>query len=188
MKSKRNVLIAFVLICCLCLSIGYAALTDTLYVDGKASVNVVSDDDKTEDPTAPDTPWEEAFNEDVYFKNSSSTAAVIGDDTDGDANDLLTITVPDGAITPTNRTVTYTVDIMNDSSDYDAQVTLKTPADTTNFTYNIKWTDNTTGAKTIDCNGSANVTITITLKTTPTADITNEAFSVTFNAEAVATK
>ena len=50
MKNKRNVLIAFILICCLCLSIGYAALTDILYIDGNASVNVVSDPADPADP------------------------------------------------------------------------------------------------------------------------------------------
>jgi len=182
MKNKRNVIIAFILICCLCLSIGYAALTDTLYVTASVGANVTSTGEE------PETPFEEDFNADVYFKNSSDTAAVISQDTDGDANDLLTITVPADAIKPTAKSITYTVDIMNDSSDYKAEVTLNTPADTTNFTYEIKWTDGTTGAKTINCNDKANVTIIITLKTTPTEDVATESFNVTFAAKAVATK
>ena len=190
MKNKRNVLIAFILICCLCLSIGYAALTDTLYIDGKVSLNVVSDPANPDDPT---TPFEEDFNNDVHFTNSSNaTVAVIGTDKDSDAQDLLTITVPDNAFSPTVKTVSYTVDIINESTDYDASVELneagtgKTSGK--NFSYEVKWTDGTTGAKTIaKNNGTANVTITITLITTPTQDIPNETFAVTYTATAVAT-
>lgn len=190
MKNKRNVLIAFILICCLCLSIGYAALTDTLYINGNASVNVVSDPADPDDPT---TLFEEDFNNDVHFTNSSNASvAVIGQDKDGNADDLLTITVPDNAFSPTVKTVTYTVDIINESTDYDASVVLnesgtgKTSGN--NFSYEVKWTDGTTGAKTITKNnGTANVTITITLITTPTEDISTETFAVTYTATAVAT-
>ena len=190
MKNKRNVLIAFILICCLCLSIGYAALTDTLYIDGKASVNVVSD---PADPLDPTTPFEEDFNNDVHFTNSSNTSvAVIEEDQDGNANDLLTITVPDNAFSPENKTVSYTVDIINESTDYDAKVKLNESGtgetSGNNFSYEVKWTDGTTGEKTIAKNdGIANVTITITLITTPTEDILPETFAVTYTATAVAT-
>ena len=190
MKNKRNVLIAFILICCLCLSIGYAALTDTLYIDGKASVNVVSD---PADPLDPTTPFEEDFNNDVHFTNSSNTSvAVIEEDQDGNANDLLTITVPDNAFSPENKTVTYYVDIINESTDYDAKVKLNESGtgetSGNNFSYEVKWTDGTTGEKTIAKNdGIANVTITITLITTPTEDIPTEIFAVTYTATAVAT-
>lgn len=190
MKNKRNVLIAFILICCLCLSIGYAALTDTLYIDGNVSLNVVSNPD---DPADPTTPFEKDFNDDVHFTNSSNAqVAVISQDKDGDAQDLLTITVPDNAFSPTVKTVSYTVDIINESTDYDASVVLnesgtgKTSGN--NFSYEVKWTDGATGAKTIaKNNGTANVTITITLITTPTADISTETFTVTYTATAVAT-
>lgn len=190
MKNKRNVLIAFILICCLCLSIGYAALTDTLYIDGNVSLNVVSDPDDPDDPT---TPFEEDFNNDVHFTNSSdTTVAVIGADQDGDALDLLTITVPDNAFSPTVKTVSYTVDIINKSTDYDASVVLNEvgtgETSGNNFSYEVKWTNGGTGAKTIaKNNGTENVTITINLITTPTKDIPTETFAVTYTATAVAT-
>lgn len=125
MKNKRNVLIAFILICCLCLSIGYAALADDLYVDGDATLKVLSADG--EDPT----PWEEDFMEGIKFtevtKQSNDVTATIGNETnpgtgDDGLNDLLTISVPGGVLTPDNRSTTITATITN-SSQYAARIT-----------------------------------------------------------------
>ena len=188
MKNKRNVFIAFILICCLCLSIGYAALTDTLYVNG--TVNLDLDGSGTTDPDAggeEETPWEEAFDADVYFVDIDAEQAVtkVSADTNGDTDDLLTITVPDDVFTPDNKTATYKVKIKNNSDEYAAKITLNNPAATANFSYVCKWSDDSTNV-TLQPGADKEVSVIITLTTNPTADINAEAFNVTFNAEAVA--
>ena len=187
MKNKRNVLIAFILICCLCLSIGYAALTDTLNVNGTVGVNVLSDDttddnDTPNDDTNDKTAWETDFDADVHFANASGVGAVIN----ANDNDILTITVPTNAIKPNNRTVTYTVDIVNESTDYDANITLAQINANGDFVYDVKWTNGdaqpaTIAKKTGDTDSSKNVTITITYNGSPTADVAAVSFNVDFS-------
>ena len=186
MKNKRNVLIAFILICCLCLSIGYAALTDTLTVTGTANLDVDggTGPNDTDPDGEEDTEWEKAFNADVYFANSSNASvAVISADADGDANDKLTITVPEGTFTPNSRTVSYTVDIKNDSEDYAAEITLNNTT-TESFSISCDWTEDDADNIITVAEGFQKVTITITLTDAPDEDV-SESFTITFNAKAV---
>jgi len=197
MKNKRNVLIAFILVCCLCLSIGYAALADDLYIDGSASVTVLSNDPDDSN----DTETEKEFKEDVYFVNFGATqnpdanyvivnSAKDADDTDTKP-DALTVTIPGDVLSPENPTIVLNAAIKNDSTDYGASVTLPAGGKTTgkNFSYAITWADDDTiTEKTIAVGAEPMpIKITITLLTTPTEDIPSESFDVSFNATAVAT-
>lgn len=206
MKNKRNVLIAFILVCCLCLSIGYAALVDDLYIDGKVSVAAPSNDNNDTN----DTPIEKEFKDDVYFTDFNIDAnkgyvtvntSKDNDDTDTQPDALL-VTIPGDVLTPEKPTISFTTNIINDSTDYGASIVLNGGTGNTsgggNFSYKVEWTDATQltngamvlAAKGTDANATANkasVTITVTLTTTPDEAIPEESFAVTFTATAVPT-
>ena len=192
MKNKRNVLIAFVLICCLCLSIGYAALTDTLYVDGKANVNVLGSE---EDPTTPDTPFEQKFADEIYWSDASGETNVtcnrvaegngigVEGKTDSAAKpDVLKIVIPDGVLTVEGDSTTINATVTN-GSDYNINAALNVVTESNDYLdISWAWADNGTGA--INQGATADVVITVTLTTAPTADINDAAFSMTLTAEA----
>ena len=110
MKNRRNIIVAFLLCACLIVGVGYAALTDTLDINGTADVN--------------QSAAEDAFNEDIYF----SAAAVNGD--------AVTITYPNGSsITLVNTANVNTNN--NDKASFTAN-TLRGAGDTASFTFTIK--------------------------------------------------
>ena len=193
MKNKRNVLIAFILICCLCLSIGYAALTDTLYVDGKANVNVLGNET---DPNTPDTPFEQKFADEIYWSAASCadttvTCERVAEDngigvagtTDSAAKpDVLMITIPDGVLTSEDDSTTITATVTN-GSDYNINAVLSVVTENNQY-LDITWDWADGYDATIDEGATANVVITVTLTTAPTADIDDAAFSMTLTATA----
>ena len=69
MKNRKTILVAFVLVACLLVGVGYAALSTTLRIDGTAAISAEAVD----------------FTQDVVFQSASSdneafgTAAVNGD-------------------------------------------------------------------------------------------------------------
>lgn len=192
MKNKRNVLIAFVLICCLCLSIGYAALTDTLYVDGKANVNVLGNE---EDPNTPDTPFEDKFTEEIYWSAASGETNVtcervaegngIGTagTTDSSAKpDVLKIVIPDGVLTVEGDSTTINATVTN-GSDYNINAALSVVTESNDY-LDISWAWAPGYSSAINEGATADVVITVTLTTAPTADIDDAAFSMTLTATA----
>ena len=194
MKNKRNVLIAFILICCLCLSIGYAALTDTLYVKGTATVNVLSDDDT--DPDVP-TPFEEKFMQEIYWSNATSTDSLTlsrvaekdsnitgaTDTLDSTAKpDALLITVPAGVLTSEGDSTTINATVKN-GSDYDIKATLSTVTNDKSGYYTITWAWATGSSENITQGATADVVITVTLTKAPITD-TTATFGMTLTATA----
>ena len=189
MKNKRKVIVVFMLLAVLCLGIGYAALVDDLYIDGKVSVDVDGNGADSEDEDNSEiSPFEEDFSQDVYFKNAKAAetgvTATIGTDKNNQANDKLTITVADTVLTSKGDSTTITVDVMNDSEDYDVTIVPQTVnSDEANFEIECKWTTATDDVITTT-EGSQNMTITITLITALTEDIDAEAFEITYSATA----
>lgn len=196
MKNKRNVLIAFILICCLCLSIGYAALTDTLMVDGTVNAKITSAESDTEK-----TDWEKDFEGDVHFDDSQSGQAVVGKyEVEGD-KDKVTVTVPEGTFKPADGTenkgvysVTYKVYVVNESTDFDANVTLqstktKKTADSAtldgHFDVSFAWDDGKNGNVVARNNKRLlNITIAMDRNNVPTTTVA-EPFEITFDVAAV---
>ena len=113
MKNRRNVVVAFMLVAVMLLSIGYAALTDTLDITGSADVN--------------QSAAEEAFNEDIYFSaavanQTGNTASV-----NSDNNDKASFTAK--TLKGAGDKATFTFVITNDG-DVDAEVTPKISSNT----------------------------------------------------------
>ena len=199
MKNKRNVLIAFILICCLCLSIGYAALTDTLYVTGKADVTVLGNED---DPNTHNTPFEQKFADEIYWSaavpeesGEGKVTATIGPDEQDEEKDKVTITVPAGILTHEGDSTVVYATIKNDS-DYNAEITWTNPtgnitgtaADGKAGTYSVSYEWNVSGFNGViaEDGGTSVVKITIKLVNAPLADDTCS-FSLTFTANATTT-
>ena len=191
MKNKRNVLIAFILICCLCLSIGYAALTDTLYVSGTASVNVVSGVGD-----GGDTEFEKKFVAEVYWASASGDTGVtcetvaegstkasdIGtaDTTDSDAKpDVLLITIDDTVLTSEGDSTIINATVQN-GSEYAINAALTDWADDNEY-LDVTWTIADGGN--IAQGGTGEVTITVTLAKAPTTDA-SYTFSMSLKAQA----
>ncbi|MBQ4111170.1 MAG: hypothetical protein IJD38_00065 [Clostridia bacterium] len=173
MKKRRSLIISLLLVAALTLGVGYAALTDDLFVTGTAGV--ASDDAK------------DAFAADVYFTKAVISAdkgkAVIGNDKNGEASDLVTITVEDGVLAGKGDSVICSLEISN-VGDLAANVTLDScaPSNTEYFSVTTNWGSNTT--QTLAAGGTLDIVVTITVLKTPTSDVTTT-FDLGFTATAV---
>ena len=155
MKKRRTLIISMLLIAALCLGIGYAALTDTLDINGTVDVN--------------QSAAEEAFDIEVYFSNAKAnqdgnSASIVIDDPDMAS---FTITSLKGQ----DDYATFTFTIFN-ASDVDATVTPTLAADgNSNPEYFSIVSDWNAQPKVIKAGESMEYTVTVTLLKTPTETI-----------------
>lgn len=169
MKNRKIVVVAFLLISVMLLGVGYAALTDTLEIEGsvKADTSVSQTD----------------FDDDVYFSGTS----VVTDSTGNKAasqilegRDNATITAQH--FTTKNQKVKVKFTIQNDSTDFDAVVTPGVAIATGNVSvdnagadhdpiFDVSWTWDEEGtdvaAATIAAGQSKDLWVTIVLNETP---------------------
>ena len=172
MKKRRSTIIALLLVAALALGIGYAALTDDLFITGSANISKEHAED--------------AFAADVYFTRAVISAekgsAVIGADTHGEANDQITITVQDGVLKGAGDSVLCTVEITN-AGDLDASVKLNagTTSNSEYFEVTTNW-----GAedKTITAGNKITFEVYLTCIKTPTTDVSTT-FDIGFTATAI---
>ena len=174
--KKRTSIIAFLLVAALTLGIGYAALTDTLTINGTANVAEQAGKD--------------AFEADVYFSKAISgngATAVLGSDPSTDKPDVATMTVVDGALKEVGDEAIATFTITSES-DLPVTITNPTAANgyiTNNNTEYFQVTTNWVADHEItpDATGKASVDITVTVKLIKTPE-TNETatFSILLNA------
>ena len=167
MKRRRTLVISLLLVAALCLGIGYAALSDTLDINGSAIVD--------------QSAAEDAFDEDIYFSaavanETGNTAEVTAD------NDKATFSAK--TLKTKGDKVTFTFTIQNDC-DLAALVTPAFPAadGNTNPTYFKISSDWAGQAKTIAAGQSATYTVTVELLATPTETIEGS-FHIEFTATA----
>ena len=171
MRNRKTVIVAFMIVAVMLMAVGFAALNDTLIVDGTAGVNL--DDSK------------EVFDGDIYFSKVISGAgctAVINTDPD-----TGTITVTDGALKEVGDEVIATYTIKSES-DLDVLVTKPTVDNTkiTNsnpeyFDVYVNWVPD---SMTLAAGGTIDVTVTIKLIKTAAAD-QDLTFDITFDAQSV---
>ncbi len=191
MKNKRNAIVAFLLVAVLCLGIGYAAVSDNLYING--TLNVTAGD-----PTDPTSPFNTEFDADVFFSNAeidtTTTAnkgtegnelitATIGDEDENEAtrgqDDVITVNVSNGAFDGQNEIIVIKATVKNANETQSAKVTVAGPQNLNDhFTVTI---DKTT-EQTIAAEGECVYTITIELVKIPADDIKNAEFTITFTA------
>ena len=164
MKKRRTLVISLLLIAALALGIGYAALSDDLFID--ATVNF--------DPTVAD----DELAEDVKFTNATNNdycyAGVSGNDPDGDTA-FLHIggeTVTYELTTPGQSAVaTYTIE-----NNYEAAVAVTVKVEGAHDLYNV--VTNVEGASNIESGKTGEVTVTVTPKEVLTEAITAESFRI----------
>lgn len=161
MKQRKTVIVAFLLAAVLLLGVGYAALTDVLDITGSADVN--------------QSAAEEAFNEDIYFRNeegdvkiheAGNTASV-----NADNNDKASFTAKN--LKGKGDKATFTFTIVNDG-DLAAQVTPSISSNTNAKYFKIysDWTvDGQPQTKTLEAGKTLTYTVTMELIETPTETI-----------------
>lgn len=156
MKRRRTLVISLLLVAALCLGIGYAALSDTLDIEGSATVN--------------QSAAEDAFDEDIYF--SAAVANETGNTADVDDADNDKASFSANTLKTKGDKVTFTFTIQNDC-DLAAQVTpaLASEGGNTNATYFSISSDWAGQPKTIAAGQSATYTVTVELIATPTETI-----------------
>ena len=155
MKKRRTLIISLLLIAALALGIGYAALTDTLDINGTADVNQAA--------------AEEAFDMDVYFKSATpNQEGNLASLVEGD-NDMASFTANNLKGAGDKATFTF---VINNDGDLDALVTPTLAADgNSNTEYFSVTSDWNAQPKTIAAHGSESYTVTVELLKTPTETI-----------------
>ena len=156
MKNRRNVVVAFMLVAVMLLGVGYAALTDTLDINGTVDVN--------------QSAAEEAFNEDIFFSAAVANEAGNTASVNADNNDKASFTI--NTFKGKDDVATFTFTIKN-NGDVDANVTPKLNASLGNtnpeyFSIESDWDGAT---KTLEAGGELTYTLTVTMLKTPTETI-----------------
>lgn len=185
MKKRRIVVVSFILVAALVMGIAYASLADNLFIKGEANVST--------------TVAQQEFDADVRFitegtgkvEGTGGTAAV---PTDKEETVKIGSTDPDSAtfyvytLGKQNESVTFSVAIKNDSTEFDAVVTLDTGyPTTTNNKFKIEYsTDKTFPTEpvteiTCKAGGTATVYVRVTLVESPEENTTS-AFNVNLTA------
>lgn len=181
MKNRKNIVIAFLLVASLCLSVGFAALTDTLNINGTISVG---GDNASNDAAAKE--WDA----DVYFSKVEKASKNGNADVDkytvsiDTSKDTLTVNLESGCLSVKGDSVTFTVTIKNESADYAADIAFNAPTVNNSEYINVTIADLTTGDD-IEANGEKSFTVTVALDKTPAEAITNSTFSIAFTATTV---
>ncbi len=172
MLKRNKVLVAFMLVAVLCMAIGFAAISDTLYVSGTAGLSI-------EDGSA----FDEEFEKNVYFVDAMAVAgnvsvSKIESDEDGDEKDKYTFAIDAAAFNKVGATQAVTVWVQNNNN---IAANLKvstveegTLADYIEVTPKLDTTSVAAGAKT-------QLTITVELKKVPTSTATS---SISFTIDA----
>lgn len=178
MKNKKYLSILIVFLALLFISIGYAAISKELLVNGSATTQKegISDDDTTSLAKNFVVLWDKYTKViDDTFANNAKTEVTILDD----LNAKIEIT----ELSKHNAFVTVTLKIRNDSKDLKASIPLPVVANSEERYFNVTtdWVD------TVLLPGeSKNVTITIQLIRSP-LDHTSGTFTIKFTADAVET-
>ena len=185
MKKRRIVIVSFILAAVLVMGVAYASLADNLFIKGEATVST--------------TVSQQEFDADVYFiaegtdkvSGTGGTAAV---PTDKVETVKIGATDPDSAtfyvytLGKQNESVTFSIVVKNDSTEFDAVITLDEGyPTTTNDKFTIEYSADSTfpdPANTeITCaaGGTATVYVRVTLVASPEVNLTS-AFNVNLTA------
>lgn len=178
MKTKRTTFVAFLLCAIMLLGVGFANLTDNLFIKGEATINT--------------TAAQSAFDEHVYFdKAELHTKAVVGVDTATiglSDNDSVTFHVK--SLGKAGDYAMFKFTVKNDSAEFDAKISVDTgypsTSDTNNFIF--EYTDENGDVLTEEVTCKAGQTallyVKVTLKNSPQVNLT-AAFNVNLTATSV---
>ena len=166
MKKRRTLIISFLFIAALVLSVGYAALSDVLDIQGTAEISAGI--------------AEEAFNQDVYFSDVTHSAGMTAS-INADNNDKGSFTAT--GFSQVGDKVTATFTIKNDSEHYAADVTPQLLQNSNEEYFGISSDWNTT-MQTIEAGGTRTITVTVELIKLPTVEegMTSSSFNIELTA------
>ena len=160
MRNRKTVITAFILVAVMLMAVGFAAMSDDLFINGNAKILAES--------------AQTAFGEDIYFTKAVMSAdkgtAVIGADGNGDANDKVTITVADTALKGKGDSVICACEITN-AGDVDAWVELDgiVVSNDTYFAVTTSW--GATTVKALAAGQTIDITVTLTCIKTPQSEV-----------------
>ena len=146
MKKRRLAIASFLLVAVLVMGVGYAALTDNLFIKGEATLAT--------------TAAQSTFDDDVYFsaasvKASSGSNTATADSAVIGATDKDSATFYVKSLGNKDESVTFKFTINNDSTEFDAKITLDTgypqTTDATNFSIIYSIEEGVTNAGEITC-------------------------------------
>lgn len=187
MKSKKYLIGLIVGVLLLCLGVGYAAVTSQLIITGTAS---------TADEETLKENLQVYFTEKLDFSSGdlTATATINGD--------KISASVATSGFSKVGDVVTIVLKISNQSTDYDAGITMNTQSSSTEFNNYFKQSgffvssanatslsdaaSKTTGAATIDiaAGGYAYYVYKIELKTLPVEQVTGAEHTITYTVTA----
>lgn len=182
MKKRRLVITTFLLLAVLVMGIGYAALTDNLFIKGEATLATTS--------------AQSNFDEDVYFTTATVVSGTGGTNTGTPDSASIGATDKDSAtfyvksLGNANESVQFKFTIQNDSTEFDANITLDTgyptTTDATNFTITYSIASDAANDAAIVCaaGDTVEVYVTVLLKNTPMEN-QSAAFNVNLTATSV---
>lgn len=110
MKTKRITFVAFLIAALMMLTIGFAALTDDLFVNGTANIGT--------------TQSSEAFDQKVYFSDAEVVNGGAGDSASVGTTDPDTASFHVESIGLANQSVTFKFTIKNESTQANAIITI----------------------------------------------------------------
>ncbi len=170
MLKRNKVLAVFMLVAVLCMSIGFAAISDTLTVNGSMSLNL-----------GEDGPLNQEFDEKVYFTNPMTITANVTKSEISTDKDTYTFTIAPAAFAKVGDSVTITVGVKNDNT-ADAALTVSAVSEgaLADFIAVTPTIDSTVAA-----GGSETLTIVVTLNVLP-EDTTASDISFTITAKPAA--
>ena len=196
MKNRKVLVVSFILVACLTIGVGFAALTGSLRADGIVHINLDDSNLKVQ--------YTDLDDEEITFKNGTTSDQPLVANTDytveyASNNTVATVTLKSHVMKAVGDTVTVKLPIINNSEGIDAIV--KTPTVTMQDHASTYLTTQGVSAKlngadadvTLECAehaddgqaGTAYLLITITLKQVPTESNVTCNFSVALNCASV---
>ena len=158
MKKRRIVITAFLLVACMLIGVGYAAITGSITINGKAAAGVHSDNFKVIIEQGSE----------VVKKNGTTLTNPTGEGvtpyysfTYGTLGTSVIVNINEGVLTQEGDTVTVTFTVLNESESLNAKVTYKS-LEYDNKDY-FEITTDYTGEKTLGEKGSATASTTVTM-------------------------
>lgn len=167
MKNRKRIIVSFMIVACMLMAVGFAALTDTLTILGEAEVDYHGANN--------------AFDDDVYF------SAAVAQNTEG--GDTARVTTDDvdiarfsvRSVSAANDVATFTFTIQNDN-EFTAYVKVNNEKSVNNNTeyFEVEMSETEWA---IAAGQSVTFTVDVTLLKTPQLDVSSDKITATFGIE-----
>lgn len=166
MRNRKRIIVSFMIVACLLMAVGFAALSDTLTINGDAEVDFSG--------------ATSAFDEDVYFSAATATNVAGGD------NALVTTDVDIArfqvrSLSAKDDEATFTFTVQNDN-EFTAYVKVNDTKSVNNNTEYFTVEMNETEFE-IAAGASHTFTVTVTLLKTPQLDASGDKITAIFGIE-----